>query len=776
MAKGLVETRKDSIRDLVGDIPWQEYNNKYNLWFNSTRLALPYEEATQICEILDIPVSMLQKRLVYSKTAAFADIDKIKQNWEMFMKFLGFWMGDGWIDWSTFTVSFSMGVDPKVSQPYVDLINSIGLQTKIRLARQDESSSGQCNIASKHLCLLLKKLGFETGSLNKRIPQWVYSQADNLRTAFLMGYIDADGCDTKGGAIQYCSINLSMVEDFLMLIRQLGWVATNVSTIASKAKTIRGKETVSKELYQVKFYDRETERARQYTPNTKKQRILSVKLLGKELVYDIEVDNDLHNFVAENIIISNCLLEDAMLSYRISRAPDRRAFYVDTTGIPEEEEEAFMEDFASGVKRSQIADSETGRVEMRYNPTSVDEDFFIPVRGKSSTRIEPLPGGNYVGAVDDVKYLRDKLFSAIKIPQEYLSRGEGKGSDQTALAQKDIRFSRTVQRLQRDFVEELRRVGVIHLYLLGYTGAELVDWSLSLNNPSKIAELQNLEHIKAKFAAAAAAGVDPKMLIDSAWVYDNILAINPGDIETLRRGLLSDKRFVAKLAALEKGADNSGGAAGGMVGDAVDAGLEAEANPEMAAPTEGGAAGEVPPAEEDTSLLTAPGKKSNTSIPDILAAASLARTGISQTKGSKGHDYMPTNNDQRISGAFKRSNMGAPGQRAASGGGRNLKTSPSFLIPGMLGEAASRIFPTFIALNADAVQVDEDNRLIFIAEGNSVNVGFQYASQLQDNEIVFVVEKKYALNEEKISTLAPELRECIKYSDKPQYLIKARIQ
>ena len=199
------------------------------------------------------------------------------------------------------------------------------------------------------------------------------------------------------------------------------------------------------------------------------------------------------------------LLEDAMMAYRIVRSPDRRVFYIDTGNIPPQDVEQYMQKVMTQMKRNQIVDADSGRVDLRYNPLSVEEDYFIPVRGGVSSKVESLAGGSYTGDIDDVKYLRDKLFSALKIPQSYLSRGEGSEEDKTTLAQKDIRFARTIQRLQRVIVSELEKMGIVHLYSLGYRGADLVSFKLRLSNPSKIAEMQELEHWKAKFEIAASA-------------------------------------------------------------------------------------------------------------------------------------------------------------------------------------------------------------------------------------------------------------------------------
>ena len=151
---------------------------------------------------------------------------------------------------------------------------------------------------------------------------------------------------------------------------------------------------------------------------------------------------------ARRIFRQLVLLEDAMMAYRIVRAPDRRVIKVDVGQIPPNEVEQYMQKVITSMKRNTIVDDSTGRVDLRYNPLSVEEDFYIPVRGDSKTDITALAGGTFTGDIDDVKYLRDKLFSALKIPASYLTNAEGADEDKTTLAQKDIRFARTIQRLQ----------------------------------------------------------------------------------------------------------------------------------------------------------------------------------------------------------------------------------------------------------------------------------------------------------------------------------------
>ena len=148
------------------------------------------------------------------------------------------------------------------------------------------------------------------------------------------------------------------------------------------------------------------------------------------------------------------LVEDAMLVYRVVRSPERRVFYVDVGNVPPEEVPNYMEQVQATLKKSQVVDKDSGRVDLRYNPLSVDEDYYLPVRGtESGTRIDTLAGGANATAIEDVEYIQKKLFAALKIPKAYLGYDEGLGAKAT-LSQEDIRFSRTIARIQRTVVAE----------------------------------------------------------------------------------------------------------------------------------------------------------------------------------------------------------------------------------------------------------------------------------------------------------------------------------
>ena len=348
------------------------------------------------------------------------------------------------------------------------------------------------------------------------------------------------------------------------------------------------------------------------------------------------------------------LLEDAMMAYRIVRSPERRVFYIDVGNIPAEDVEQYVEQVKTQMKRNQVVDEDSGRVDLRYNAMSVDEDFYIPVRGgTNNTRIETLAGGQFTGDIEDVQYLRDKLFSALKVPKAYLAQSDAM-EDKTTLSQKDIRFARTIQRLQRVVVAELEKICIIHLYTLGFRDKDLLSFSLHLNNPSKIAELQELEHLRTKFDIAGAA---TEGYFSKRWVYENIFKVDQGAIDRIQIERFSDKKLDATL-------ESAGTAAG-----------EAATAAAAAAPAEG-----TPPVDDATA---APADDAAAAPTDDAAAADTGtETPAEEPAGEEGpllaepaqRDdwYQPVTDPAWKQGARKRSYLSSAGSNAASSSKRNL--------------------------------------------------------------------------------------------------------
>ena len=348
------------------------------------------------------------------------------------------------------------------------------------------------------------------------------------------------------------------------------------------------------------------------------------------------------------------LLEDAMMAYRIVRSPERRVFYIDVGNIPAEDVEQYIEQVKTQMKRNQIVDEDTGRVDLRYNAMSIDEDYYVPTRAGQSSRIETLAGGQFTGDIDDVKYLRDKLFSALKVPKAYLAQSDSM-EDKTTLAQKDIRFSRTIQRLQRVVLAEIEKICIVHLFSLGYRDADLTNFKLSLNNPSKIAELQELEHVRTKFDIAGAA---TDGYFSRRWVYKNIFKLDDDEIERMMFEQYTDSKHTALIESAGTAIEEGGGGDMGDMGGDEDLGLG----------DEGEDMGEEE-IEDEGPLLAEP------------------------EPGQRDDWYTKVSSDSRGAGARKRSYLSSAGESLASSSSRNLFKGWSGemgpLSRGVVGEAGS---------------------------------------------------------------------------------------
>jgi gp20 (fragment) len=202
------------------------------------------------------------------------------------------------------------------------------------------------------------------------------------------------------------------------------------------------------------------------------------------------------------------LMEDMMLIYRLERSIERRVYKIFVGAIDDADVPAYVEEIANNFKRTPIIDPMTGQVDLRKNILSVDQDIFIPVRDPSApTPIDTLSAAQNLTAMDDIKFVQNKVLTALRIPKTFLNFEETAG-DGKNLALMDIRFTRTVNRVQQAFLMELTKVASIHLFLLGFSD-ELTNFSLTMNNPSTQAESLEIDNIEKKITAVRDAVSDP---------------------------------------------------------------------------------------------------------------------------------------------------------------------------------------------------------------------------------------------------------------------------
>jgi len=246
------------------------------------------------------------------------------------------------------------------------------------------------------------------------------------------------------------------------------------------------------------------------------------------------------------------LIEDAMLVYRVVRSPERRVFYIDVGNVSPEDIPAYMEQAKAALRSNQVLDRTSGRVDLRYNPLSVDEDYFLPVRGDTSgTKIDTLAGGTNVTAIEDVEYIQKKLFAALKIPRAYLGYDEMLSSKAT-LAQEDIRFSRTINSIQRVLISELNKLAIVHLFSHGYEGDDLLNFDIQLSNPSTIAQQQKLELYRTRFEIS---GQAPEGMLSRDYIRRNILGLTKKEIHTIEVEKEADKQRDLEIESVALPAD-----------------------------------------------------------------------------------------------------------------------------------------------------------------------------------------------------------------------------
>jgi hypothetical protein len=232
------------------------------------------------------------------------------------------------------------------------------------------------------------------------------------------------------------------------------------------------------------------------------------------------------------------LMEDAMLIHRIMRAPERRIFKIDVGNIPPAEVDSHIQQIINKMKKVPYIDEKTGDYNLKFNMQNMIEDFFLPVRGgESGTSIESLPGLSSEGQIEDIDYLKNKMFAALKIPKAFLGYDEGVEGKAT-LAAEDVRFARTIERIQKIFVSELTKIAVVHLYTQGYTDADLVNFELSLTNPSLVYEKQKVETLNEKIALANT--MKESNLFSARWIYENIFGLSQDEWNTEQEQVIED--------------------------------------------------------------------------------------------------------------------------------------------------------------------------------------------------------------------------------------------
>ena len=245
------------------------------------------------------------------------------------------------------------------------------------------------------------------------------------------------------------------------------------------------------------------------------------------------------------------LMEDAMMIHRIMRAAEKRVFKIDIGNIPPNEVDAYMQRVMNNMKKTPYM-GQDGNYNLKFNVQNMMEDFYLPVRGgQSGTEIDSL-GGMEFGGIDDVEYLKNRMMAALQIPKAFLGFEEGVEGKATLAAQ-DVRFARTVERIQKIVVSELYKVAMLHLYSQGFTSEDLLDFNLSLTPSSKIYEQEQLELWNTKVSLAR--DLQDGRMLSQDWIYRNVYNLDDKEIKVQMGKVLGDMKFKLRQDEIEQGND-----------------------------------------------------------------------------------------------------------------------------------------------------------------------------------------------------------------------------
>jgi hypothetical protein len=258
------------------------------------------------------------------------------------------------------------------------------------------------------------------------------------------------------------------------------------------------------------------------------------------------------------------MMEDAMLIYRLSRAPERRIFYVDTGNLPASKAEMYLEAQKSKFKKEKYFNRTTGEIDARFNPLAQDEDFFVAVNGKGSgTKIDTLKGAENLGEVDDVKYFRDKLLATLKIPKDYIVEKEQSPERKANLSQLDVKFARVILRVQQCIEIGLESIAKRHLLVKGFPPLSVSKLKITLPEPSDMSAKRQLDIDEQK--ARVVQAVKGLNIFPIEYIYKNYYQMNDEEVDEVKDQLekqSKDPIMGAIAAGMPPGPPMMGGAPG----------------------------------------------------------------------------------------------------------------------------------------------------------------------------------------------------------------------
>jgi intein/homing endonuclease len=457
---------------------------------------------------------------------------------EEFAKLFGFMLGDGFIVHGN-QIGFATSPDEKTNLYYKGLLEKyFGKVSFEKDKRSSHSAVGKMIVSSKTACQIYLSMGYIPNKYKKRIPDWAFNADIKIRKALVEGLSDADGCErhTKAGlwfsTIELCNKNL--VEDIKEIWHGLGLCSGHIKYRFRKNghNITSNRKIKSTESWSVTISKRELS---QY------ENIWSVRPDGIEKVYDITVaDGKPHNFVVNGCCSHN------------TRAPERRVFYIDVGQLPPFKAEAFIDRLKDQFRKRKVTSNRgvgANQVEERWMPPAQDEDYWLPIRPNSNTRIDTLPGAENLGEIDDAVYFRNKLLISLNFPKNYFNN-EDPGATRITLSAQDVKFARMIERLQSHFEDGILEIAEKHLQLRGFPEESYTDLRVKMTPPSDWRELSRSEVVTARYNNAGS--LKGSQLMADYDIVTKILKYSPDEADEMLARLKLQKLEDLKLQVLSQ--------------------------------------------------------------------------------------------------------------------------------------------------------------------------------------------------------------------------------
>ena len=471
---------------------------------------------------------------------------------EDFAKLFGFLIGDGWVN--KYTVGFAEGDKPHLNEIYHALMvkyfgNCSLVVGKTRVSKYNSYYSNNTLGAE-----LMKQMGFITGATKKRIPEWVFKAKNSIKIAFIQGLMDADGSKRDNlfsGRWSYTTnlANENLIKDIKEIWTSVGYSSGKIYTVKQRPTTIFGKE--------VKHFSGAWSITLTKTPLELTESVFDVTAVDGEEVFDIEVEHEDHNFIVNGAVVHNCIrplnqlrmIEDATVIYRISRAPERRIFYIDVGNLPKLKAEQYLRDIMVKYKNKLVYDANTGEIRDDRKFLSMMEDFWLPRReGGKGTEITTLPGGQNLGELKDLEFFEKKLYKSLNVPISRLdpqSSGFSLGRS-GEITRDELKFSKFVGRMRAKFSDLFDQCLRVQCVLKGIcTDAEWKDFKehihYSFIKDNNFTELKEAELMKERLSLLQEVDPYTGRYFSQAWIQRNVLRLTDDEIEKMESEIEEEK-------------------------------------------------------------------------------------------------------------------------------------------------------------------------------------------------------------------------------------------